>query len=114
MTYRIPFNKPFIVGKELYYVAQSVLDGQISGDGPYTKKAQKLLQDVFGANQILLTTSCTAALRKTRLRKLAVALIHLLLSLGQLFEFARGLVNLFVLLRRVALLQGLVLALEFV
>src|SRR5262245_37360784 len=62
MTYRIPFNKPFIVGKELYYVAQSVLQGQISGDGPYTKKAQHLLQSAFGAHQILLTTSCTAAL----------------------------------------------------
>ena len=62
MSYRIPFNKPFIVGKELYYVAQAVLGGQISGDGPYTKKAQQLLQDAFGAQQILLTTSATAAL----------------------------------------------------
>ena len=62
MPYRIPFNKPFIVGKELYYVAQSVLQEQISGDGPYTKKAQQLLQDVFGVHRILLTTSCTAAL----------------------------------------------------
>src|SRR5215467_2534574 len=62
MPYRIPFNKPFIVGKELYYVAQSVLQGQISGDGPYTKKAQELLEEAFGAGQILLTTSCTAAL----------------------------------------------------
>ena len=62
MTYRIPFNKPFIVGKELYYIAQSVLQGQISGDGPYTKKAQQLLEERFGAHRILLTTSCTAAL----------------------------------------------------
>ncbi len=62
MNYRIPFNKPFIVGKELYYIAQSVLHGQISGDGPYTKKAQQLLQESFGAQQILLTTSATAAL----------------------------------------------------
>jgi dTDP-4-amino-4,6-dideoxygalactose transaminase len=62
MTYRIPFNKPFIVGKELYYIAQSVLQGQISGDGPYTKKAQKLLEETFGAEQVLLTPSCTAAL----------------------------------------------------
>jgi len=62
MNYRIPFNKPFIVGKELYYVAQSVLQGQISGDGPYTKKAQQLLQNAFGSQQIFLTSSCTAAL----------------------------------------------------
>jgi dTDP-4-amino-4,6-dideoxygalactose transaminase len=62
MNYRIPFNKPFIVGKELYYIADSVLQGQISGDGPYTKKAQRLLKDAFGAYQVLLTTSCTTAL----------------------------------------------------
>jgi dTDP-4-amino-4,6-dideoxygalactose transaminase len=62
MAYRIPFNKPFIVGKELYYVAQSVLQGQISGDGPYTKKSQRFLEERFAAGQTLLTTSCTAAL----------------------------------------------------
>src|SRR5262245_14418305 len=62
MNYCIPFNKPFIVGKELYYVAQSVLQGQISGDGPFTKKVQQFLQDTFGAHQVLLTASCTAAL----------------------------------------------------
>ena len=62
MDYKIPFNKPFIVGKELYYVAQSVLQQQISGDGPYTKKVQQLLQERFDAPQILLTNSCTAAL----------------------------------------------------
>lgn len=37
---KIPNNKPFLVGKELYYVAQSVLDGHISGDGVFTKKCQ--------------------------------------------------------------------------
>lgn len=62
MKYRIPFNKPFIVGKELYYVAQSVLQGQVSGDGPYTKKTQQLMEETFQARQILLTSSCTAAL----------------------------------------------------
>jgi dTDP-4-amino-4,6-dideoxygalactose transaminase len=62
MTYRIPFNKPFIIGKELYYVAQSVLQGQISGDGPYTKKVQRYLEETFHSRQVLLTNSCTAAL----------------------------------------------------
>jgi len=62
MAYRIPFNKPFIVGKELYYIAQSVLQGQISGDGLYTKKAQQLMRETFGARHVLLTSSCTAAL----------------------------------------------------
>jgi len=62
VEYRIPFNKPFIVGKELYYISQSVLQCQTSGDGAYTKKAQDLMQSAFAARQILLTTSCTAAL----------------------------------------------------
>jgi dTDP-4-amino-4,6-dideoxygalactose transaminase len=60
--YRIPFNKPFIVGKELYYISQSVLQCQTSGDGVYTKKAQELMRETFGAHEIMLTTSCTAAL----------------------------------------------------
>lgn len=62
MKYRIPFNKPFIVGQELYYVAQSVLSGHTAGDGPYTKKCQALLEEKLGAKKILLTPSCTAAL----------------------------------------------------
>src|SRR4051794_31195955 len=62
MAYKIPFNKPFIVGKELYYIAQSVLQGQISGEGPYTKKAQELMKEIIGAQEVMLTTSCTAAL----------------------------------------------------
>jgi dTDP-4-amino-4,6-dideoxygalactose transaminase len=62
VQYRIPFNKPFIVGKELYYISQSVLQCQTSGDGLYTKKAQELMKSTFDALEILLTTSCTAAL----------------------------------------------------
>src|SRR5215831_9265222 len=62
VTYRIPFNKPFMVGKELYYIAQAVLSGQASGDGQYSKKCQQLLEERFGAAQALLTTSCTTAL----------------------------------------------------
>ncbi len=62
MSYSIPFNKPFIIGKELYYIAQSVLNGQISGDGPYTKLCQQLLENTFAIQRVLLTTSCTSAL----------------------------------------------------
>src|SRR4030042_5208808 len=59
---KIPFNKPFLVGKEIYYMAQSVLGGHISGDGVFTKKCQALMEEKFGAKKILLTHSCTAAL----------------------------------------------------
>ena len=62
MAYRIPFNRPFMVGKELYYVAQAVLNGQSAGDGEFTRSCQKLMRDRFGAHEVLLTTSCTTAL----------------------------------------------------
>lgn len=62
MKYRIPFNKPFIAGKELYYIAQAVLSGHIAGDGLFTKKCQSLMEKKFDAKKILLTHSCTAAL----------------------------------------------------
>ena len=58
----IPFNKPFIAGKELHYISQAVLNGQISGDGPFTKKCEQWLEKTFGAERVLLTTSCTSAL----------------------------------------------------
>ena len=58
----IPFNKPFIVGKELYYIAQAVLAGHIAGDGVFTKKCHQLLEEKFQARRVLLTHSCTAAL----------------------------------------------------
>ena len=60
--YSIPFNKPFLAGKELYYIAQSVLSGKISGDGVFTKKCHKLMEQKLQANRVFLTTSCTDAL----------------------------------------------------
>lgn len=62
MSYRIPFNKPCLVGNELDYVHQAVVNGHASGDGPFTDRSQKLMQDRFTARRVLLTTSCTAAL----------------------------------------------------
>jgi dTDP-4-amino-4,6-dideoxygalactose transaminase len=67
MTIHIPFNKPCIVGSELIYVGQAVAGGHASGDGPFTRQAEKLMQDRFGARRILLTTSCTAALEMAAL-----------------------------------------------
>lgn len=60
--FKIPFNRPFLVGKELYYIAQSVLSGHTAGDGLFTKKCHALMEQKFGARKILLTHSCTAAL----------------------------------------------------
>ncbi len=58
----IPFNRPFIVGKELYYIAQAVQGGHLAGDGAFTKKCNEWMEREFGAKKVLLTHSCTAAL----------------------------------------------------
>ncbi len=58
----IPFNRPFIVGKELYYIAQAVQGGHLAGDGSFTKRCNEWMERKFGAKRVLLTHSCTAAL----------------------------------------------------
>ena len=58
----IPFNKPFVVGKELFYIAQAVMNGGIAGDGQFTRLCQQWLESNLGCSKALLTHSCTAAL----------------------------------------------------
>lgn len=59
----IPFNKPFIVGKELFNIAQAVIENhQTAGNGPFTKKCQVWLEERLDCRKALLTHSCTAAL----------------------------------------------------
>lgn len=62
MEKMIPFNKPFLVGKEMDYIHDSVISGKISGDGLYTKKCHEFFRDVYQFKKALLTTSCTDAL----------------------------------------------------
>ncbi|MBN1225804.1 MAG: dTDP-4-amino-4,6-dideoxygalactose transaminase [Deltaproteobacteria bacterium] len=59
---KIAFNRPFIVGKELFYIAQAVLGGNLAGDGKFTKLCNGWMERKFGAKKVLLTTSCTTAL----------------------------------------------------
>jgi len=59
---KIPFNKPFIVGKELYNIAQAVVESHLSGDGPFTEQCHKWFEDRLGCTRALLTHSCTGAL----------------------------------------------------
>ncbi len=58
----IPFNRPVMLGNELDYIRQAVENGQISGDGPFTKKCHAFLEGQLGVPKVLLTTSCTHAL----------------------------------------------------
>ncbi len=59
---KIPSNKPFIIGKELFNIAQAVIDGHLSGDGDFTKKCHGWLQQYYQCQRAMLTHSCTAAL----------------------------------------------------
>src|SRR6266576_4435120 len=63
----IPFNKPYVVGKGFAYIQQAVDNLHLSGDGPFTKRCEALLEQELGVPQALLTTSCTHALEMTAL-----------------------------------------------
>jgi len=58
----IPFNKPYLTGKETQYIEQAVLSGKISGNGEFTQKCQQFFEQKYGFKKCLLTTSCTDAL----------------------------------------------------
>jgi dTDP-4-amino-4,6-dideoxygalactose transaminase len=62
MTQAIPFNRPYLTGKEFDYIAQAIEGGWVSGDGPYTKQCNELLEQALGVPKAMLTTSCTHAL----------------------------------------------------
>ncbi|WP_340122057.1 dTDP-4-amino-4,6-dideoxygalactose transaminase [Methylobacter svalbardensis] len=58
----IPFNKPYMTGRELWYIAQAHTNGHLSGNGIFTKKCQSWLEVQTKTQKALLTHSCTAAL----------------------------------------------------
>lgn len=62
MAMTIPFNKPFLTGKEAHYIYQAVYSGKLSGNGVYTKKCQNFFEEQYGFKKALMTTSCTDAL----------------------------------------------------
>lgn len=63
----IKFNKPYIAGNELAYIAEAHAHGQLAGDGPFTKRCHEWLEHKGGCNKALLTHSCTAALEMAAL-----------------------------------------------
>lgn len=63
----IPFNKPFLTGKETFYIEEAVKSGKISGNGIYTQKCQAFFEEHYGFKKALLTTSCTDALEMSAL-----------------------------------------------
>ncbi|MGB9594801.1 MAG: dTDP-4-amino-4,6-dideoxygalactose transaminase [Candidatus Poribacteria bacterium] len=64
---KIPFNKPYLTGKEIEYIGESLISGNIVGNCEFTKKCEKLMEEKFGAKKILLTGSCTDAMEMASL-----------------------------------------------
>lgn len=63
----IPFNKPYMTGKELFHIAEAHFNCMLAGDGPFTKRCHEWLEKRTNANRVLLTHSCTAALEMAAL-----------------------------------------------
>jgi dTDP-4-amino-4,6-dideoxygalactose transaminase len=59
---QVPFNKPYMTGKELWYISQAHAGGHLAGDGQFTKRCSAWLEQRTGSRKALLTHSCTAAL----------------------------------------------------
>lgn len=64
---KIEFNRPFMTGKELQYIAEANEGHRLAGDGPFTKRCNQWLETRTGAHKALLTHSCTAALEMSAL-----------------------------------------------
>lgn len=58
----IPFNKPYLTGKEVHYMYQAVFTGKLSGNGVFTKKCQQFFEEKYGFKKSIMTTSGTDAL----------------------------------------------------
>ncbi|WP_212613556.1 aminotransferase class I/II-fold pyridoxal phosphate-dependent enzyme, partial [Pseudomonas palleroniana] len=61
------FNRPFMTGKELHYIAEAKSGNMLAGDGPFTKRCHEWLESRSGCDTALLTHSCTAALEMAAL-----------------------------------------------
>jgi dTDP-4-amino-4,6-dideoxygalactose transaminase len=63
----IPFNKPYLTGKETEYIQEAVQSGHLSGNGKFTQKCQTFFEQRYGFKKVLLTTSGTDALEMAAL-----------------------------------------------
>lgn len=63
----IPFNSPPVVGCELAYMQEAITSGKLSGDGGFTQRCQKWMEQHFNCPKVLLTPSCTASLEMAAL-----------------------------------------------
>ena len=64
---QIPFNKPYLTGREASYLERAFANLQFAGDGPFTRDCSRVIQQMTGCSRALLTTSCTHALEMAAL-----------------------------------------------
>jgi dTDP-4-amino-4,6-dideoxygalactose transaminase len=67
MSKHIPFNQPYLCGKETEYILEAVQAKKISGNGIFTQKCHEFFERKYGFKKCLLTTSCTDALEMAAL-----------------------------------------------
>lgn len=63
----ITFNRPPFLGTELNNIKEAIENQKICGDGPFTQKCNKWIEEKTGTSKALLTTSCTHALEMAAL-----------------------------------------------
>ncbi|MDB4826730.1 dTDP-4-amino-4,6-dideoxygalactose transaminase [Gammaproteobacteria bacterium] len=62
MNYSIPFNRPYMTGRELDYIKEAKANGVLAGNGQFTQQCQQWMESNAGCQKALLTHSCSAAL----------------------------------------------------
>ena len=63
----VPFNRVALAGPELQYIRQAVDRMHLSGDGVFTERCSRLLEQQLRVGRVMLTTSCTHALEMAAL-----------------------------------------------
>ena len=63
----LPFNRPYVTGRELDYIREAVSNAHLSGDGIFTRRCHAWLEREIGCHKALLTHSCTGALEMAAL-----------------------------------------------
>jgi dTDP-4-amino-4,6-dideoxygalactose transaminase len=64
---KIPFNRPYLTGKEIEFIGEALSTRHLSGDGEFTRRCHAWLEDRAACARALLTHSCTAALEMAAL-----------------------------------------------
>ena len=66
-TLAVPFNRPYTTGSELPYIEEAIRGSHLSGNGPFSRRCAHFLEQLLGAERVLLTHSCTGALEMAAL-----------------------------------------------